>query len=62
MEIPLQQDLIISRSQKVVVNNNGQASSTCNVTSGVPHGSVIYDAPEKVRLLAYFTLCRPLLE
>ena len=23
---------------------------------------VLYDAPEKVRLLAYVTLCRPLLE
>ena len=28
-----------SRTQKVVVN--GQASNTCNVTSGVPQGSVL---------------------
>ena len=33
------QDFLTSRSQKVVVN--GQVSSTCNITSGVPQGSVL---------------------
>ena len=33
------QDFLTSRTQKVVVN--GQVSSTCNVTSGVPQGSVL---------------------
>ena len=33
------QDFLTTRTQKVVVN--GHASSTCNVTSGVPQGSVL---------------------
>ena len=33
------QDFLTSRTQKVVVN--GQVSSTCNITSGVPQGSVL---------------------
>ena len=33
------QDFLTSRTQKAVVN--GQVSSTCNVTSGVPQGSVL---------------------